>query len=85
MIASLLLTKDNVYVKEDGTLPLRPDFDKDLLTGLAKGLTVSKKGYEMLPNSIKKEVFCYSGNVVQPQYPVTIPEIEEWADILSRM
>ena len=81
MIASLLLTKNNVYVKEDGTLPLRPDFDKDLLTGLAKGLTVSKAGYDMLPKSIKKEVYHFQTNQ-QPAFPVTINEIDALADIL---
>ena len=81
MIATILLTKDNQYLIE-GRLPKRPDFDKDLLTGLAKGLTVSKKGYAMLPNSIKREVFNPNRNVAQPQYPVTIPEIDGLSDIL---
>jgi len=79
MIATLLLTKDNVYVKEDGSLPMRPKFDKALLTGLVRGLSVSKNGYDMLPNSIKKEVFS---DTRQPTFPITIPEISGLADIL---
>jgi len=79
MIATLLLTKDNVYVGETGKLPMRPEFDKDLLTGLAKGLAVSKAGYDMLPNSIKREVFC---DQREPTFPVTVKEIDALADII---
>ena len=81
MIASIILTRDNVYVSEDGKLPSRRgvDFDKELLTGLARGNTVSKKGYMMLPNSIKKEVHCDGRELT---YPVTVPEIDAFADIL---
>ena len=81
MISTILLTKDDQYLI-DGRLPSRPSFDKGLLTGLAKGLTVSKKGYEMLPPSIKENVFNTSGSVAQPQFPVTIPEIAAVSDIL---
>ena len=79
MIATLLLTKDNVYVSEDGKLPVRPKFDKDLLTGLAKGLVVSKAGYDMLPSSIKSEVFC---DQRESTFPVTIKEIDGLTDLL---
>jgi len=81
MITTLLLTKNDQYLIE-GRLPKRPDFDKDLLAGLAKGLTVSKKGYDMLPNSIKKEVHCPIGISKEPNFPITIPEISGLADIL---
>jgi len=79
MIATLNLTRDNVYCMENGDLPSRQMYDKDLLTGLAKGLTVSKKAYDMLPNSIKKEVF-QDGR--EPTFPCTIPEISYLADII---
>ena len=81
MIATLLLTKDDQYLIE-GRLPKRPDFDKELLAGLAKGLTVSASGYKMLPPSMKKDVFSPIGNRVVPTYPVTIPEIDGLSDIL---
>ena len=82
MIATLNLTKDNVYVMENGKLPLRQDFDKELLTGLARGMIVSKKGFNMLPNSIKKEVHCPLGIARDPNFPVTIKEIDALADII---
>ena len=81
MIATLNLTRDNVYVMENGDLPSRQMYDKDLLTGLAKGLTVSKAGYDMLPKSIKKEVYHFN-TTQEPQFPVTIKEIDALADII---
>ena len=84
MVASIILTRDFVYVSDEGKLPSRKgvDFDKDLLTNLVRGNVVSKKGYAMLPPSIKENVFNTSGSVVQPQFPVTIPEIAAVSDIL---
>ncbi len=81
MIGSLILTRDNVYVSEEGKTPSRKgvEFDKELLTGLVRGCCVSKKGYMMLPNSIKSEVHCDGRELT---YPITVPEIEAFADIL---
>ena len=81
MIASLILTKDNMYVDSEGNLPSRScvKFDKDLLKGMVKGLNVSKKGFATLPNSIKSEVFC-DGR--EPTAAITIPEISALSDIL---
>ena len=81
MIATILLTKDDQYLIE-GRLPTRPDYDKDLLTGLARGMIVSKKGFDMVPNSIKREVHCPVGISKEPNFPITIPEISGLADIL---
>ena len=79
MISTILLTQENVYVKEDGTLPSRPSHDKSILSNMLKGHTVTKKGFAMLPNSMKKDVFCDERS---PSFPVTVPEIEALSDII---
>jgi len=81
MIATILLTKDDQYLVK-GRLPRRPDYDKELLTGLAVGMIVSKAGFDMLPNSIKREVHCPVGMSKEPNFPITIKEIDGLADIL---
>ena len=81
MISTIILTKDNMYLDSEGNLPSRScvSFDKDLLRGMVKGLNVSKKGFDTLPNSIKSEVFC-DGR--EPTAAITIPEISALSDIL---
>ena len=36
IVGMLLLDQDDIYVREDGKLPLRPSFDKGMLLGIAK-------------------------------------------------
>lgn len=50
----LLLSKNNVYIGEDGNLPTRPRFDKTLITDIIKGQRVlcSIKTLRSLPPSI---------------------------------
>lgn len=76
MIATILLTHQNQYLKSDGTLPARPEHDKKLLRTICTGKVVSKAGYSMLPPSIRKVV-----TVGIPEVAITIPEINN-ADLL---
>lgn len=57
MIGTILLTHDNKYVKADGSLPARPDFDKELLTAVVNRGFVSHEGYKLLPPSIQKVAY----------------------------
>ena len=79
MIGTILLTKTNVYVKEDKSLPKRPDFDKGLLTAVLKGQTVSMKAWQLLPPSMQKTVKV--SDIADSTMPVTIRELAQ-ADIL---
>lgn len=77
-VGTILLTKDNVYIRDDGKLPLRPDFDKELLMDICRGGRVSAYGYVMLPLSIR-EVVELDDKVYN--VPITIRELAE-ADLL---
>ena len=79
IVGTILLTADRQYVIDEGRLPARGNWDKELLTTLAKGNAVSKEGYEMLPPSIRDLVHITGG---QPTFPVTISEIDALSDIL---
>ena len=78
LVGTILLTKDNVYVKEDGKLPLRPEHDKELLKDICYNGRVSTRAYSMLPPSIQKVVET-DDNVLS--VPITIRELAE-ADLL---
>jgi hypothetical protein len=78
MTACILLTQDNKYVKTDGTLPARPDFDKALLEAFCKNQIVSNDAYKILPPSIKNVV---AGHGIHYDMPICIQEIA-LADIL---
>lgn len=56
MIGMVLLSIDDYYVSSTGGLPARPDFDKDLLLALCKGMNVlcSPNTKKDLPNSVIK-------------------------------
>ena len=77
--ATILLDEKDHYVYDDGNLPIRPDFDKELLKDIYKNETVTEKGYNMLPPSIQKIVDITQD---EPTAPVTVPEINALADIL---
>ena len=77
--ATILLDEKDHYVYDDGNLPIRPDFDKELLRDIYKNETVTEKGYNMLPPSIRKKVDITQDG---PTAPVTVPEIDALADIL---
>ena len=80
IIGTILLTRDNQYVLgEDNHLPARGNHDKKLLTRLAKGHSVSHKGWDMLPQSIRANVFVTD---TKPTFPVTIDEIDALSDFL---
>ena len=77
--ACILLDQNDNYVYPDGKLPMRPKWDKRLLgTFIEKG-SVSFKGYNLLPPSLKNLAKITPG---EPVTPITIPEIAGLADIL---
>jgi len=75
-VGTILLTKSNKYVDDNGNLPKRPRFDKDLLKGLlnVEVVTVSEKAYNMLPPSMQKLVLCLGNDF--SIFPITIEELE---------
>lgn len=79
IVSSILLTKDDKYIDSRGKLPERPYFDKDLLTFLCMGKSVSKLGYNTLPHSIKVLTNVTEG---EPEIGITIPEINGLTDLL---
>lgn len=60
-IGICLLSKDGYYLRYDGTLPVRPSWDKKFLIDLIAGLdcTCSDNTFEKLPNSIKENTYIY--------------------------
>ena len=60
-IGICLLSKDGYYLRYDGTLPVRPSWDKKFLIDLTTGLdcTCSDNTFEKLPNSIKENADIY--------------------------
>ena len=77
-IGLLLLDSNDNYVYEDGSLPIRPAWDKKFLDAMLENEVVSPEGYEMLPESMRKKV--YTDGWCKP-FPITIPEIAK-SDIL---
>lgn len=73
MVGTILLTQNDIYVKEDGSLPSRPKFDKNLLANLAKSNFVSQVGYDLLPKSIQHLVMVNDNYT----YPITIEELNK--------
>lgn len=63
-IGICLLSKDGYYLREDGSLPVRPSWDKKFLLDLVEGLecTCSEKTFETLPTSIKSNADIYVDN-----------------------
>jgi hypothetical protein len=60
-IGICLLSKDGYYLRDDGTLPVRPSWDKKFLVDLVAGLecTCSDNTFEKLPTSIKENAYVY--------------------------
>jgi len=70
-IGTILLNKDDKYIKGDGNLPHRPKHDKYLLSNLvAKEAIVSDKGYSLLPPTMQKLCIVGDSNLA-----ITIPEL----------
>ena len=76
MIATILLTRENQYLRGDGSLPMRSYYDKKLLRAICSGNEVSQAGYQLLPPSIKVHT-----DIGEPEVGITIPEIDS-ADLL---
>jgi hypothetical protein len=79
IVATILLDPNDKYICEENRLPTRPLFDKELLYSLVKGETISQKGWEMLPPSMRADVIL--NDRVEP-YPITVDEIGALTDIL---
>ena len=60
-IGICLLSEDGYYLRADGTLPVRPSWDKKFLVDMVAGLecTCSDKTFESLPTSIKANADIY--------------------------
>jgi len=81
VVSTILLSRDNKYVKDDGSLPKRPNFDKALLKALCENQIVSDEAYDMLPPSIKSVVNLPT-KWEEPGIGITIPEIDALTDLL---
>ena len=79
IVATILLDPEDKYVCENDRLPTRPLYDKELFSSLVNLETVSKKGYSLLPPSIRSTVDV--SDEIEP-YPVSIDEIDALTDIL---
>lgn len=55
-IGICLLSKDGCYLREDGSLPIRPSWDKKLLVDLVTGMTTicSQNTFNTLPPSLRE-------------------------------
>jgi hypothetical protein len=73
MISTILLSQNDCYVSEDGKLPKRPIFDKELLNAFVKNQKVSKKGLNSLPPSMQKNLTIVENENIT--IGITIPEI----------
>lgn len=60
-IGICLLSKDGYYLRDDGSLPVRPSWDKKFLVDLTAGLacTCSENTFDKLPTSIKSNANIY--------------------------
>ena len=76
---TLLVDTEDKYVYENGSLPMRTLWDKELLTSVITNGLVSQGGYDTLPPSLQKLVTITHG---EPTAPITIPEIDGLTDIL---
>ena len=79
MTSTILLDPNDRYVDNNGKLPTRPFFDKELLHALSYNTCVSKSGYKMLPPSIRKNVYINNNNIT---CAITINEIANLSNVL---
>lgn len=85
MVNTILLSKNGCYVDNNGKLPKRPSFDKELLSAFCQDQTVSHNGYLGLPPSMRKKVKVPSDLMTRKceiTMAVTIPEISELSGVL---
>ena len=82
ILGMLLLDQDDVYVRDDNTLPFRPDFDKELLIGLCKNMipAVSNNTSANLPKSVKDVLS--KDDSKYPDIALSPDKIDQLADIL---
>ncbi len=79
IVSTILLDEKNTYVYEDGSLPIRTQWDKELLSTFLLDENVSGEGFRMLPDSLGRKV---AGITPGEPYPITVPEIDGLTDIL---
>ncbi len=63
-VGIILLSQDNYYLDRRGNLPLRPEFDKELLVALCKlqTFTCGSNTFKSLPESILKNAHYTKGS-----------------------
>jgi len=81
MVNTILLSVDGYYVDNDGNLPERPSYDKELLTAFCKNAVVSQKSYDIVPPSMQKYLKI-SKDPKEINVAFSIPEINELSDVL---
>ena len=79
-VATILLSTNDCYICRTSLPEGRPSWDKQWLRELVRNEDVSVHGYKLLPKSIRNLVGSIS-NEHRP-YPLSIPEIDKYADIL---
>lgn len=82
IVSTILLTRDNYYVGENGKLPARPKHDKELLTSIVKDQYVTDAGFDMLPPSIRELTRSAVANFKEPTTGITIQEINDLTELL---
>ncbi len=78
-VGTIILDEHDNYVYASGQLPIRPLWDKELLSAMIEFGTVSEGGYKLLPDSLRSLSSKTHG---EPQTPITIQEINYLSDIL---
>lgn len=84
IVGTLLLDQNDVYAREDGSLPLRPSFDKQLLTGICEkqNALCSLNTSEQLPPSIT-DILKGLNNKMYPEDVALSPDmIDKHAHLL---
>ena len=79
LVGTILLDLNDKYIDCDNALPVRPDFDKELLKSVVSKGFVSMRGLAILPPSIQREANYKTSEV--PNIAVNISELGR-ADIL---
>jgi len=81
MINTILLSSNGCYVDENGNLPVRPKYDKELLSAFCKNATVSQKSFNSVPPSMQKYLRIYD-ETKEITAAFSISEIARLSDVL---
>lgn len=83
MTNTILLDPNDNYVDTNGKLPSRDSipYDKEFLKAFTLNQTVTQKGYDGLPPSMRK-FLTVTDDIREITMAVTIPEISKYSDLL---